>query len=363
MEDLSNDQTNTPLPAGSAKQKLQRYALRSGNKSKDETSPVAELPNPSASKRGISTASVSKSVGVLDLSIKDKSVKPPRRLSIPAKSTVRPAPKLAGNITPISEARVRSSATGQGKSDTPVSNVSRTTSRKKFSVLSSASYWISQIKLSESAAKHSISLGFFKLALEAGCEPLQRMRDELKLYAQRYNNLSEYGEPLKELFERYNISESTEQLQVSETYSQVPEEGTRSSDDDVHSSSSTAGNRRLKPRSLNTDATQASEVSKSAKQDTIQKKSRTIGTRGSLNKNSANSKSVSEPGDRKLPKKPEKPTKLESNKEKDKMKQGKKSSAKAVRVSTLPAENMPQENKENMDAALPIEEIGLTGVS
>lgn len=123
--------------------------------------------------RGISTASVSKSVGVLDLSIKDKSVKPPRRLSIPAKSTVRPAPKLAGNITPISEARVRSSATGQGKSDTPVSNVSRTTSRKKFSVLSSASYWISQIKLSESAAKHSISLGFFKLALEAGCEVCQ----------------------------------------------------------------------------------------------------------------------------------------------------------------------------------------------
>ncbi|KAG6632963.1 hypothetical protein I3843_12G015900 [Carya illinoinensis] len=370
MEESSKDQTNTPLPAGSAKQKLQRYPLRSANKSKEETSPVAELPNLSASKRGISTASVSKSVGVLDLSIKDKSVKPPRRLSIPAKSTVRPAPKLAGNITPISEARGRSSATGQGKSDTPVSNVSRTTSRKKFSVLSSASYWTSQIKLSESAAKHSISLGFFKLALEAGCEPLQRMRDELKLYAQRYN-LSEYGEPLKELFERYNISESTEQLQVSETYSQVPEEGTRSSDDDVHSSSSTVGTRKLKPRSLNTDATQASELSKSAKQDTIQKKSRTIGTRGSLNKNwgslnknSANSKSVSEPGDRKLPKKPEKPTKLESNKEKDKMKQGKKSSAKAVRVSTLPAENMPQEeeNKENMDA-LPIEEISLTGVS
>lgn len=152
------------------------------------------------------------------------------------------------------------------------------------------------------------------------------MRDELKLYAHRYN-LGESGEPLKELFEVYNISESTEQLQVSETYSQVPEEGTRSSDDDVHSSS-TVGTRKLKPRSLNTDATRALEVCKSAKQDTIQKKSRTIGTRGSLNKNSANSKFVSEPEDRKLPKKPEKPTKMESNKE-DKIKQGKKSSAKA----------------------------------
>lgn len=120
--------------------------------------------------RGISTSSVSKSVGVLDLSSKDKSVKPPRRLSIPTKSTVSPVPKLGGNITPIAEVRTKRSVTSQGKSDTPVSDVSRSTSRKKFSVLSSASYWLSQIKLSESAAKHSISLGFFKLAFEAGCE-------------------------------------------------------------------------------------------------------------------------------------------------------------------------------------------------
>lgn len=118
------------------------------------------------------TSSVSKSVSVLDLSGKDKSAKPPRRLSIPAKSIVSPAPKLSGNITPISEARQRRSVASQGKNDTPVSDVSKTTSRKKFNVLSSASYWLSQIKLSESAAKHSISLGFFKLAVEAGCEVL-----------------------------------------------------------------------------------------------------------------------------------------------------------------------------------------------
>ena len=117
------------------------------------------------------TSSVSKSVSVLDLSGKDKSAKPPRRLSIPAKSIVSPAPKPAGNITPISEARQRRTVASQGKNDTPVSDVSRTT-RKKFNVLSSASYWLSQIKLSESAAKHSISLGFFKLAFEAGCEVL-----------------------------------------------------------------------------------------------------------------------------------------------------------------------------------------------
>lgn len=106
-------------------------------------------------------------MGVLDLSGKDKPAKPPRRLSIPNKSAATPAPKLGGNITPISEARSRRSV----KSETPASSdTSRLTSRKKFSILSSESYWLSQIKLSEAAGKHSVSLGFFKLALDAGCE-------------------------------------------------------------------------------------------------------------------------------------------------------------------------------------------------
>ena len=119
--------------------------------------------------RGRATPSVSKSVGVLDLS-KEKSAKPPRRLSIPTKSTVTPSPKLVGTITPISEARTKKSTNGQGKSDTPLSDASRAATRRRFNVLSSASYWLSQIKLSESASMHSVSLGFFKLAFEAGCE-------------------------------------------------------------------------------------------------------------------------------------------------------------------------------------------------
>lgn len=123
--------------------------------------------------RGKPASSVSKSVGVLDLSGKDKSAKPPRRLSVPAKSLVTSAAKPAANITPISEARTKRSTNNQGKIETPLSDVSRTSNRKKFNMLSSASYWLSQIKLSESAVKHSISLGFFKLALEAGCEVWQ----------------------------------------------------------------------------------------------------------------------------------------------------------------------------------------------
>lgn len=123
--------------------------------------------------RGRSASSVSQSVSVLDLSSKEKSGKPPRRLSIPAKSTVSPVPKTVGDITPISEARARSSVRICGKNGTPVSDVPKSSNRKKFSILLSASYWLSQIKLSECAAKHTISLGFFKLALEAGCEVWQ----------------------------------------------------------------------------------------------------------------------------------------------------------------------------------------------
>lgn len=112
---------------------------------------------------------MSRSVGVLNLSAKEKSAKPPRRLSIPANSSSGSGQKSVGNITPISEARTKRSGNTQGRSDTPISDV-RASSRKKFNILASSSYWLSQIKLSESAAKHSISLGFFKLAVDAGCE-------------------------------------------------------------------------------------------------------------------------------------------------------------------------------------------------
>ncbi|KAA8542400.1 hypothetical protein F0562_023464 [Nyssa sinensis] len=359
MEDAVKDQSSVPATTGKSSSKL-RYPLRSATKSKEEKPPVAELSNSSVN-RGRPASSVSKSVGVLDLSVKDKSAKPPRRLSIPAKSTVGSASKPVGNITPISEARAKRSVNSQGKSDTPVSDVSKSSNRRKFSILSSASYWLSQIKISESAAKHSISLGFFKLALEAGCEPLQRMRDELKSYAHRHNHVELRG-TVKELFESYNILENFEQLQVSETCSQVPDEGTRSSDDDVHSSSSITGTKKLKPKSLNIDV-QSSPVNESTKKQTIQKNNPGSRTRGSLNKNSANSRSVSETPGHNMQKKSLKPSKQESNKENDKVKkQGKKSAAhEEGPANPLPAEGTLQENKENMDAPQ-MEEISLTDV-
>lgn len=150
------------------------------------------------------------------------------------------------------------------------------------------------------------------------------MRDELKSYARRHN-LGEFGERVKDLFDSYNVSETSDQLQVSESCSQVPEEGTRSSDDEVHSSSSTMGSRKLKPKSLNTDVAQVSSVTESVKKETIPKNYPATRSRATLHKNSVNSRSVSDTANRNTQKKPQKPTKQETNKEKERTKQGKKS--------------------------------------
>ncbi|XVF09123.1 hypothetical protein REPUB_Repub07fG0064000 [Reevesia pubescens] len=316
-EPLKEQQQPPANISGSAGKSKLRYPLRSSMKSKEEKPAAGDLSTSSSSARVRRTPSVSKSVGALDLS-KEKSAKPPRRLSIPTKSTVTPSPKLVGTITPISEARAKKSTNGQSKSDTPLSDASRSATRRRFNVLSSASYWLSQIKLSESASKHSVSLGFFKLALQAGCEQLKKMHDELKSYVRRHN-LDENGEAIKELLESYNnVSENSDQPQVSQTCSQVPEEGTRSSDDEVHSVSSAVGSRKLIPKSLNTDAAQVSSVAKSAKETTP--KNNPVTRNRVLNKNSSNSRSVSEMGNRKLQNKTQKTTKPEPVKGKDKIK-------------------------------------------
>ncbi|KAG4932765.1 hypothetical protein JHK87_046767 [Glycine soja] len=389
-----------PLSAGnSARPKLQRYALRSSSKSKENKQDTApDLSISSESKRGLSTPHVSRSVGGLDFSgNKDKSTsaKPPRRLSNPVKAaSPTPNPKLVGNITPISESRTMRSGKGQvsqSRSQTPASDISRTSSRMKFNLLSSSSYWLNQIKLSESADKHTVSLGFFKLASEARCEPFQKMKDELKSYVQRHQ-LAELGE-VKELLQSYDIAENIEQPQVSESISQVPEEGTRSSDDEeVHcSSASTMETAKLKPEPLDTESTEpAPVIIESTKKETSQKKNPldTESTqptpvkiesikkessqknnpgsrlRENLKKNSANSRPASDSGSSRLFKKPEKPTKQLTNKGKSEVKkEGKKSDVIKAPISPTHAENNnAQGNKENMDVQT-TDEMSLTEIA
>lgn len=152
------------------------------------------------------------------------------------------------------------------------------------------------------------------------------MRDELTSYARRHN-LGEHGDLVKELFERYRIEvESAGQLQVSELCSQVPEEETRSSDDEIRSSSSTVNSQKLKPKATNTDAPKVSSVTRSTTKNTTKINPTATRTRVSLTKNSTNSRSLPDTGSNKPVKKPQKPAKQELNKTKDLMKKkGKKS--------------------------------------
>ncbi|XP_031505368.1 uncharacterized protein LOC116267646 [Nymphaea colorata] len=290
----------SPKSVVSSRSKL-RYPLRSASKPKDEKSATAETKIPfSASKRDKNVSSVSKSVSVLDFSGKEKSLKLPRRLSVPSKSPAGAALRsTVGNITPIPENKGRRLAMSNEKGDTPASDASRSIIRRKFSVLSSTSYWLSQIKLSESASKHSISLGFFKLALEAGCEPLNKLKDELKRYARRHHIL-DLGEPAKEVLRSYNILEEVEQSQMSETSSLVHE------DDDSSSEVTIGRHGSMKPMAVNSEnsassVTQGVEVRKPG----IQRRNNASLSRASVTRSSVNLASVN--NSVKNSKRPEKP--------------------------------------------------------
>ncbi|KAL8230676.1 hypothetical protein R6Q57_000454 [Mikania cordata] len=272
------------------------------------------------------------------MSAKEKSARPPRRLSVPSKPIASPAPKSAGYITPISEARANRASNIKGKSVTPCSDVSRSLNKKKFTVLSSASYWLSHIKLSEAAGKHQLSLGFFKLALDAHCENVQLLKDELKSYASRHN-LLDLAESVKELLESYGIPESIEQLQVSETCSHVPE----GDDESAHSLSSATGVSKLKPKSLNNSASSAAKEP----------------VREIAQKNVPVSR-IKDPMNKKMEKNCKKTIKQEINKEKQRVKnEGMKPADEKVQLDISPKEAVIEENKENMDDPPHVEEISL----
>ncbi|RZC60767.1 hypothetical protein C5167_022537 [Papaver somniferum] len=335
MDSTIKDQAAT---TGSTPGSKLRYPLRSATKVKEET-----LTTTPSSKRGRAASKGCQSVIGLELSAKekDKSAKPPRRLSNPTKSTVSPSPRSIGTITPIAEARGKRSNASQGKAGTPGSDVSKSLIQRKFNVLASTSYWLMQIKLAESVGKHIISIGFFKLALEAGCEPLQRMRDELKAYALR-NNLTEFGDSVNELLKSYSISEDLEQLQVSQTCSHVPE-GTQSTEEDVSSctSSATTKSRKLKPKSLN------SESFKSIADSTKEGAKKQIPAK---NKVSSNDSHV----------KPQRvSSRQKANKEKETTEDKENSDNKSA-DELDPVEDKKQDYKENM--AQQMEEISLTEV-
>lgn len=266
-----------------------RYPLRSALRSKEGKPPVPDFSASSMPRRARVVSAVSQSTTVLDLSGKksvDRTKLPPRRLSIPNKPTSNSSVKsVSSSVTSLSEVKPKRSRIvprSFNETTTPVSsNLRSSVTRKKVEDLSSSTYWLTHIKLAESVAKHSISLGFFKLALHAGCEPLDKMKEELKLYARR-NNMDGLADAMKELSELYNISEESNQVQVSETSSVVAEETAMSlnNDNDVQSSFSTPGNSNITSEITKDDALQDSTVTKTTKEkDALQDSSVTETTK------------------------------------------------------------------------------------
>lgn len=252
-----------------------RYPLRSASKGKAAVvSPAADAPpNISAPRRAKPSSDVSKSM-CLDLSVKEKSAKPPRRHSIQTKPGASPRPTPSGTVT----TPVPTRSDSQGRFDTPTSEASMSMRRRKFSTLSSISYWMTQIRLAEAASKHSVSLGFFRLALESECEPLDRMREELKSYVARHGLATELEDPVKDILQVYDIVEDFEKLKISAEPSQQP----KKSDKAACAATNVSPNGNLKPRSLNSDATESKEA---GKKESIQKVKPDAKVRGSYNRN------------------------------------------------------------------------------
>jgi len=153
------------------------------------------------------------------------------------------------------------------------------------------------------------------------------MQDELKSYVQRHQ-LAELGE-VKELLQSYDIAENIEQNQVSESISQVLEEGTRSSDDEVHCcSSSITDTEKEKPEPLETESTPLTPVkAEPTKKEAGQKNNLGSRLKENLKKKSAkNSTPASDRGSSGLVKKSKKPTKQEIKKERSEVKKQQKKS-------------------------------------
>ncbi|KAK8956311.1 hypothetical protein KSP40_PGU006860 [Platanthera guangdongensis] len=257
---------------------LLRFPLRSATKSKDAKPETEEMHPTSAARRLKITPNVSKSLNALDLSGKGKSVKDPRGVSDHVKPVTSSSSITFANLTPISENR---RDRWNPNNDTPMPDASKSTHRRKFCALSSVSYWLGQIKLSESASKHSISLAFFRLALESGVEkinvyfrrcdgvvyanflclspceyledtrhtiqPLNRIREELKSYVLKHNLLEELGDATKDTLHSYNIVDDFEKLQILECRSQSAEDETQNSKELAKNSGTVSRARNLAP--------------------------------------------------------------------------------------------------------------------
>jgi len=104
------------------------------------------------------------------------------------------------------------------------------------------------------------------------------MREELKSYVARHGLATELEDPVKDILQVYDIVEDFEKLKISAEPSQQP----KMSDKAAHAATSVSPSGNLKPRSLNSDATESKEA---GKKESIQKVKPDAKVRGSYNRN------------------------------------------------------------------------------
>jgi len=206
---------------------------------------------------------------------------------------------------------------------------------------------MTQIRLAEAASKHSVALGFFKLALESECEPLDRMREELKSYVARHGLVAELEEPVKDILQVYDIVEDFEKLKISPE----PSQQQIKSDKAARTATNVSPNGNLKPRSLNSEAT---ETKVAGKKENIQKAKPDARVRSSYNKNPAKNTAAKEVVRKNASKKTKKQAKGQQE-----VSNG-DSEASAARPDQEPADvvmEIAHEDKENMgDTEMPMDD-------
>ena len=109
-------------------------------------------------------------------------------------------------------------------------------------------------------------------------QPLDRMREELKSYVARHGLATELEDPVKDILQVYDIVEDFEKLKISAEPSQQP----KKSDKAARTATNVSPNGNLKPRSLNSNATESKEA---GKKESIQKVKPDAKVRGSYNRN------------------------------------------------------------------------------
>ncbi|KAI5057388.1 hypothetical protein GOP47_0027403 [Adiantum capillus-veneris] len=90
-------------------------------------------------------------------------------------------------------------ALGCGKADSTQTN----SNKSRGMLLKSACYWVEQVKLAEMLEKHSVSIGFFRLAVECGAEPIDLLKVELIAFVERY---SVWSDTIQQLLRCYGVT-------------------------------------------------------------------------------------------------------------------------------------------------------------